>query len=59
MAGAKQARGGEGRGGEGEKSAKGKGRGSLFPSLPNPLFLFLPSPPLSKPVAQVRSGCLA
>ena len=44
--------------GEGEKSEKGKGRESPFPSLPNPLSLFLPSPPLSKPAAQVRSGCL-
>ena len=35
VAGAKQAGGEEGRGGEGEKRAKGKGRGSPFPSLPN------------------------
>ena len=38
-----------GGGEEEEKRAKGKGRGSPFPSLP----------PLSKPAAQVRSGCLA
>ena len=57
-AGAKQVKGEEGR--EGQKCARRKGRGSPFPipSLPNPLSLFLPFPPLSKSAVQVWRGCL-
>ena len=41
-------------GGEGDKSAKGKRERILFASLHNPLYLFLHSSTLSRPVTQAR-----